>query len=352
MMLVGSNGMETGMRQAVMQKPGHIEFHEVALPEAGEGQVAIRVRSIGVCGSDMHVFHGQHPFTPYPVVQGHEFSGTIDKVGPGVQHLRPGQKVTARPQLVCGQCRPCRRGDYNICDHLRVQGFQAPGCAQDVFVVDADRVVVLDEAMSFEQGALVEPLAVAAHATRRGPDLTGRNVVVLGAGTIGNLVGQAARCRGAARVLISDLSEFRLSKARECGIEACCRPPGQRLEDVARETFGAAGFDVAFEAVGAESALDAAVQSIEKGGDIVVLGVFGERPRVDMSIVGDRELRLIGTLMYTQEDYEQAVRWITTDAVRTGPLVTSHFAFERYLEAYQFIEKQGDQTLKVMIDVA
>jgi 2-desacetyl-2-hydroxyethyl bacteriochlorophyllide A dehydrogenase len=340
------------MRQAVMTQPGKIEFRRVSDPAPGPGQVMLRVRRIGVCGSDIHVFHGKHPFTKYPVVQGHEYSGTVEAVGAGVTRVAPGMKATARPQLVCGTCRPCRRGDYNICDHLKVQGFQAPGCAQDLFVVDEDRVVKLEEAMSCEQGALVEPVAVAAHSTGRGPDLTGRNVVVLGAGTIGNLVAQAARCRGAAKVLITDFSEFRLQKARECGVDAVCHLSRQKLADAAREAFGAEGFDVAFEAVGAEGALDDAVQNIQKGGDIVVLGVFGERPRVDMSIVGDRELRLIGTLMYKHEDYDQAVRWIASGAVKTEPLVTGHFAFEQYLEAYHFIEKQGDKTLKVMIDVA
>ena len=103
--------------------------------------------------------------------------------------------------------------------------------------------------------------------------------------------------------------------------------------------------------VGVASALDDAVQNIQKGGDIVVLGVFGEKPRVDMSIVGDRELRLIGTLMYQHEDYEQAVKWIASGAIDTEPLITRHFPFARYVEAYRFIEAQGDKALKVMIDV-
>jgi 2-desacetyl-2-hydroxyethyl bacteriochlorophyllide A dehydrogenase len=340
------------MRQAVMTAPGEIAFRDVEAPVPGRGQIRIQVQRIGVCGSDIHVFHGKHPFTSYPVVQGHEYSGLVEAVGPGVTRVAPGMKATARPQIVCGKCRPCRRGDYNICDHLKVQGFQAPGCAQDLFVVDEDRVVRLDQSMSYEQGALVEPVAVAAHSTGRGPDLSGRNVVVLGAGTIGNLVAQAARCRGAAKVLITDLSEFRLQKARECGVDAACHLPRQKLADAAREAFGADGFDVAFEAVGAEGSLDDAVQNIQKGGDIVVLGVFGARPRVDMSIVGDRELRLIGTLMYKHEDYDQAVRWIAAGEVKTAPLVTGHFSFEQYPAAYRFIEEQRDKTLKVMIDVA
>jgi 2-desacetyl-2-hydroxyethyl bacteriochlorophyllide A dehydrogenase len=335
-----------------MKSPGHIEFQEVALPAPGPDEILLRIRRIGVCGSDIHVWHGKHPFTPYPVVQGHEYSATVESVGPGVTKVKPGMKATARPQLVCGECGPCRRGDYNICDHLKVQGFQAPGCAQDFFVTTQERVVALPESLTFEQGALVEPAACAAHSTGRAGDLRGKNVVVLGAGTIGNLAAQAARCRGAKKVLITDLSDFRLEKARACGVDAVCNVRTEKLGGVARDVFGPEGFDVAFEAVGAEAALDDAVQNINKGGEIVVLGVFGERPRVDMAVAGDRELKLVGTLMYKHEDYEQAVRWIATGALRTEPLLTRHFPFERYPDAYRFIEDQGDKSLKVIIDVA
>jgi L-iditol 2-dehydrogenase/threonine 3-dehydrogenase len=285
------------------------------------------------------------------VVQGHEYCATVEAVGAGVTRVRPGMKVTARPQVVCGECPSCRRGDYHICDRLKVEGFQAPGCAQDLFVAPEDRLIVLPDTMSCEQGALVEPTAVAAHSTGRAGDLTGRNVVVLGAGTIGNLVAQAARCRGAKNVLITDLSSFRLEKARACGITNTCQVGRDNLAEVVARTFGAEGFDVAFEAVGAEPALDDAIQTIRKGGRIVVLGVFGARPRVDMSIVGDRELSLIGTLMYKHDDYEQAVQWISSGAVTTAPLITRHFPLEDYAQAYHFIEEQGDKTMKVMIDV-
>lgn len=205
------------MKQAVMTAPGKIEIRSAEVPHPGPGEVLLRVRRIGVCGSDVHVYHGKHPYTPYPVVQGHEFSATVEQAGPGVSGLRAGSLVTAMPQLVCGTCAPCRRGDYHICDNLKVQGFQAPGCAQELWVTSADMLIPLPEAFSYEQGALVEPAAVAAHAVTRGAggqpaDLRGRNVAVLGAGPIGNLTAQVARARGA-RVLITDISAYRLETA-------------------------------------------------------------------------------------------------------------------------------------------
>ena len=127
------------MRQAIMTSPGVIELGCVDAPQPGPGQVRVQVKRIGVCGSDIHVNKGLHPFTKYPVVQGHEWSGVVESLGPGVTGLSVGRKVTATPQVVCGTCRPCRRGDYNICDSLKVQGFQAPGCAQDLFVTEPGR---------------------------------------------------------------------------------------------------------------------------------------------------------------------------------------------------------------------
>lgn len=340
------------MRQAIMTSPGVIEHREVSKPEPGPGQVLLRVMRIGVCGTDIHVWHGKHPFTPYPVVQGHEFSAEVEAVGEGVTRVQLGQRATAWPQETCGKCNPCRRGDYHICDELKVRGFQAPGCAQDYFLTEEEKVVVFPDTVSFDQGALIEPASVAAHSTDRAGDLTGRNVAVFGAGTIGNLVAQAARCRGAAKTLITDFSDFRLEKAKEAGVDFTCNPAKQDVGAACREAFGDAGFDVGFEAVGVEESLDDAVQNIQKGGDIVVLGVFGDRPRVDMSVVGDREINLIGTLMYRQADYEQAVDWIVSGEMVTEPLVTGHYSFEQYEDAYRFIEAQGDKTLKVVIDVA
>jgi len=338
------------MRQAVMIRPGAIEFRDVPKPSPGRGQVLIRVRRIGVCGSDVHVQHGKHPFTPYPVVQGHEFSGVIEEIGRGVARLKPGLKVTATPQEVCGRCAPCRRGDYHICDVLKVRGFQAPGCAQDWFVTEADKVVPLPASFSFEQGALVEPVAVAVHSTARAGRLAGRRVAVLGAGPIGNLVGQVARARGA-KVLVTDVSAYRLDVAAACGLKAVSNAAAETLAVASARVFGKKGFDIAFECAGAEAALDEAVSAVGKGGTIVAVGVYGERPRVNMGFVQDRELNVIGTLMYQHRDFVEAVRLMKSGKVATAPLDSRHFPFESYPAAYAFIDAQADKSMKVFIDL-
>lgn len=339
------------MKRATMTAPGQIEITQAAIPSPGPGEVLLRIQRIGVCGSDIHVFHGKHPYTSYPVVQGHEFSALIEAVGPSVSGLAPGDKVTALPQIVCGRCPPCLRGDEHICDVLRVQGFQAPGCAQQLWVTAASKVVKLPDSFSFEQGAMVEPVSVAVHAIARAGEVRGRRAVVLGAGPIGNFVAQAARAAGA-EVLLTDLSDHRLDVARRCGLPHTSNAGTETLAVAARRVFGDRGFDLAFECVGVEATLTAATENLAKGGTLVIVGVFGDKPRMDFGLVQDRELSITGTLMYQRPDYEQAVAWIESGAIVTEPLMSEHFAMDDYLAAYHFIERQRDKTMKVFIDVA
>jgi len=339
------------MRRALMTAPHEMAFKDVEEPTAGPGQVRIRVQRIGICGSDIHVYHGEHPFVTYPVIQGHEYAGAIESIGQGVTGFTVGDKVTATPQEVCGQCPPCQRGQYNACEHLKVRGFQAPGSAQDLFVTEADKLVKLPDDFTYEQGAFVEPVAVAAHVMQRAGDLTGHNVVVAGAGPIGNFVAQAAKSSGASKVLITDISDFRLGVAKQVGIDATCNVKDEPLADAARRVFGDAGFDRAVEVSGVEPSLSAVVAGIGKGGTILIVGVYGKKPRVDMSVVCEHELDIKGSMMYRHEDWEQAVQWIHSGAVQTEPLVSRHFDFEQFPDAYEFIDNEGARSMKVMIDL-
>lgn len=340
------------MRQAIMVSPGVIDFREVPEPRQLAGnEVLLRIKKIGICGSDIHVYHGKHPATPYPVVQGHEYSAVVEAVGEHVVRVMPGMRATARPQLVCGECRPCKRGQYNACQKLKVQGFQAPGVAQDLFVVTEDRVVTFPDSMSFEQGALIEPAAVGAHSTSRVTGLKGKNVVVAGAGTIGNLVAQFAKARGAERVLITDVSEYRLIIARQCGINGTLNIKETSFASGIRSFFGHEGFQVGFEAAGVQESLDVLVQHVEKGGEIVILGVFANNPVVNMFYLGEHELTVYGSMMYRHEDYEAAVEMIASGKIVTTPLLSRTFPFEKYADAYKYIDKQADKSMKVMMEL-
>lgn len=340
------------MRQAILVEPKHIEIKEVAEPKAADltaHQVLVNIKRIGICGSEIHSYHGLHPATFYPVVQGHEYSGVVMAVGSEVTVCKPGDHITARPQLVCGKCNPCKRGQYNVCEHLRVQAFQADGAAQDFFVVDDDRVAKLPESMSLDYGAMIEPSAVGAHASNR-TDVKGKNVVVSGAGTIGNLIAQFCIARGAKNVLITDVSDLRLAKARECGIKHTLNITKKTLKEAAQELFGEEGYQVGFEVAGVEVSIRSLMETIEKGSDIVVVAVFAKDPALSMFYLGEHELRLIGSMMYRHEDYLTAIDYVSKGIVNLKPLVSNRFAFEEYDDAYKFIDTHRETSMKVLID--
>jgi L-iditol 2-dehydrogenase len=337
------------MKQAVMSAPGRIEFREIDKPVPQENQVLIDMKRIGVCGSDIHVWHGQHPYTSYPIVQGHEVSGVIAEVGSQVEALSVGDRVTLMPQITCGECYMCLHGMYHICESLKVLGFQADGTAQDFFSIDAEKVLKLPADVPLDQGAMIEPASVAVHAISRGGDVRGKKVLVLGAGTIGNLVAQVAKGLGASAVMVTDLQEYRLQKARDCGVDFAINPLEEDLGQAILRDFGPERADLILECVGAEDTITQAVQYARKGTTIVVVGVFGAKPRVDLGLVQDRELSLVGTLMYQQVDYERAIQLLADGKLTLEPLVTHHFPFERYEDAYRTIEEAKGNVMKVMI---
>jgi L-iditol 2-dehydrogenase len=337
------------MRQAVMTAPGHIEFRDIPTPAPARGELLIRIRRIGVCGSDIHVWHGKHALTPYPVVQGHEVSGIVEALGAGVRGFRPGDPVTVQPQVTCGVCYSCTHGAYHICDDLKVMGFQTTGAGSELFAVEAAKVLKLPAGIDLEQGAMVEPVAVGVHALGRAGSVEDLNILVLGAGPIGNLAAQAAKGMGAARVMITDVSDFRLDKARECGIEMRVNVARDDLVAAIHEHFGPPKADLILECVGSSRTIGQAIAVARKGTDIIVVGVFGEAPAVDLGTVQDRELRLIGTLMYRELDWKKAIELIGSGRVRLQPLITDRFPFAQYAEAYRYIDANRESSMKVMI---
>jgi L-iditol 2-dehydrogenase len=339
------------MKQAEMVKPGQIVLHEAARPKPAAGEALIRIAKSGVCGSDVHAYLGEHPFISCPVTPGHEFSGVIAELGAGVQGLSVGSKVTVEPSLVCGTCYNCRRGRYNICQNLTVIGCQSPGAMAEYLAVPAGKVIPLPEGMSYEEGALVEPLAVAVRVVSRGGYVGGKKVVIQGAGTIGLLTMQAARAHGAAAALQVAVVASRLELARKLGADHVANVKEKSLASAIQEYFGPDGADIIYECVGVESTISQAIEVARKGSVIVVAGVFGKRVNVDMALVQDHELELIGTLMYTRPDFLEAVRLIAEKKVQVLPLVTHRYALDQAAQAFETARAGGEKALKVLVNV-
>lgn len=338
------------MLQAVMTKPGVIEYREIPVPEILPNQIKVKMKKIGVCGSDIHVNHGKHPYTSYPVVQGHEVSAQVVEIGSEVTNVAIGDKVTIQPQVVCGTCYPCTHGMYNDCESLKVMGFQTTGMASEYFVVDADKALKLPDEMSYDHGAMIEPLAVAVHAIRRAGDIKNKKILVLGGGPIGNLVAQTAKAMGAESVLLSELSEYRLKTAQACGINTV-NPKEQNLLEAIEHHFGKDRADYIFECVGINATMDQAINYARKGSTIMVIGVFADLGTINMGYVQDHELTLIGSAMYRVEDYIKAIELVKEGSIEFDALITDHIPFLEYAKAYKLIDEQKDKAMKVIIDM-
>ena len=343
--------MSEKMIQQLMTAPKEITFREVDIPEPGPDQVLVKIKRIGVCGSDIHVFHGMHPYTKYPVTQGHEVSGKIVKLGQYVSNLQVGQRVTIEPQVFCGRCHPCLHGKYNICENLKVMGFQTVGTASEYFAVDASKITPLPEGMSYNEGAMIEPLAVTVHAGKRFADMKGAKVAVLGAGPIGILLSQAVKALGAAEVMITDISEKRLELAKSVGADYAINTAKEDFGEALVACFGPDKADVIYDCAGNDITMNSAIQNARKGSTIILVAVFAKMANVDLAKLNDSELDLNTSMMYRHEDYVDALRFVNEGKIQLKPLESAHFAFKDYQKAYEYIDANREMTMKVLIDV-
>lgn len=343
--------MEKMMVQQVMTAPKQIEFRQVPIPEPGPDQVLVKIMKIGICGSDIHVYHGTHPFTSYPVTQGHELSAKVVKMGENVTGFTEGQKVTIEPQVFCGECYPCRHGKYNLCEELKVMGFQTTGTASEYFAVDASKVTPLPENLTYNEGAMIEPLAVTVHAAKRFAELKGAKVAILGCGPIGILLAQSCKALGAASVMITDVSDYRLSLAKTCGADFAVNTLHKDFGEAMVEAFGPDKADVIYDCAGNDITMGQAIKYARKGSVIILVAVFGKIANVDLAVLNDHELDLNTTMMYRHEDYVDAIRLVGEGKIQLKPLMSKHFAFRDFLQAYEYIDNNRETTMKVLIDV-
>ena len=275
----------------------------------------------------------------------------MEKLGPGVEGLHPGQKVTIEPQVVCGKCYPCRHGKYNLCEELKVMGFQTTGMASEYFCVDRSKVTPLPDDMDYSDGAMIEPLAVTVHAARRFEKMEGAKVAVLGCGPIGILLAQTCKAMGAAKVMITDVSDYRLELASRCGVDAAVNTKNRDFGEAMVEEFGPDKADVIYDCAGNNVTIGQAIRYARKGSKIILVAVFAGMASVDLFTLNDHELDLDTTMMYRHEDYVEAIRLVGEGKIQLKPLQSRHFAFTDYVKAYQYIEANRETTMKVLIDV-
>jgi len=314
----------------------------------GPDEVRIDVAYCGVCGTDLHIFKGgMDKRVSMPQVIGHEMSGEIAEVGSKVKGWSVGDRVVVRPLHPCGECPACKAGHAHVCYNLKFLGIDTPGAFQRSWTVPAHTLHRLPSNLSFDLAALIEPVAVACHDIRRGDLQAGEEAVVIGGGPIGLLIGLVAKQVGA-KILISEVNSFRLNLARDLGLEVVNPKETDLNELVLKRTHGT-GADVVFEVTGTAPGAAVMTQLVRVRGRMVVVGVFGEPPRVDLFRFFWRELNLFGARVYEPEDFEKAIDLAARGALPLGRLITARWPVTELQKAFEQIES-GTDLMKVLID--
>lgn len=336
------------MRQAVYTGRGTIVVRDRAVPQPGEGQVRVDVAYTGICGTDLHIFHGDMDArVGGEAVLGHEMSGRIAALGPGVAGWAVGDPVSVLPLDWCGTCPACRAGDWHVCQNLDFIGIDAPGAMQQSWIVPERTLVRLPADLPLRTAALVEPTAVAVHDVRRAEVSAGDRTLVVGGGPVGLLIAVVARDLGADVVMV-ETDAFR----REIAERLSFRTLDPTTCDVRAEVetwTGGAGARVAFEVSGAEAGLATAVDCLAVRGRLCLVAIHVHPRAIDVHRFFWRELSLVGARLYDRDDFERAVELVADGVVPAEALISRVDPLAETAGAFAALEAKG-RVMKVLID--
>ena len=331
---------------------GHIVLKDVPEPSAGPGQVKIRVETTGICGSDLHILHGdiQIPMRP-PFVIGHEFAGVIEQVGAQVTRWEVGTRVTAEnSRTVCGHCRYCATGNYNLCEERLATGYAFDGAFARYCVVPEERVHRLPDNVDFVSGALSDPSACAYHAVH---DLTGIDagdvVLITGPGPMGLFSLQYVKANGGT-VILTGLPKDRprLELGKELGADHAVVVGEDDLAGVVQNLAGGLGVDVVLECSGAGSAARTGLKLVRKQGKYTQVGIFGAPITVDLAQLVYKEIRMTGSFSQKFLAWEAAVALCSQGRVQARPLVTDMLTLDEWEEGFRRFE--SGEAIKVVFE--
>ncbi len=338
------------MKVMALAAPGAFELKTMEQPQPGPGEALVRLRSVGVCGSDLHFFRGEFPLPPGHVL-GHECAGEVEALGEGVTGFAPGDRVALELFAVCLTCAQCRSGQYHLCPSRKANGLNVPGGLREYMVVPSYALYRLPPEVDCELGALCEPLAVCVHGLRLVELRFGERVAVLGAGTIGLMALTAARAMGATWVGVTARHPHQRAMAEALGADAVFAAD---VDGVQQLTRAAAGADVVVETVGGQaSTLQDALTVVGPGGRISVLGAFTQPVQIHPIVFFLKEARIFGSNCYgrpgRRSDYELAIEIMRRNAAALRPLITHHFPLDRVEEAYRTADDKRSGAIKVHV---
>ncbi|MFS0785347.1 2,3-butanediol dehydrogenase [Shouchella sp. 1P09AA] len=329
------------MKAAVIYGKKDVRIEEFNLRTVGEHDVKIKVAWAGICGSDLHAYHHgsaiayeEHPLSgrKVPLVLGHEFSGTVSEVGAAVTDVKVGDHVAVEPVLYCGECETCKSGQYNLCEQSNVGflGLVDDGGFAEYAVMDRKHVHILPEGVSLEEGALIEPTAVAFQAVKKSGLQVGQSVAIYGAGPIGLLTLLVAKAAGAAEIFVIDVSGERLNMAKELGATYVINPTEQNAsEEILRIT--GKGVEHAYEVAGVQPTFTSAMESITRGGTVTVVAGFAKNVELDPMVGLSKEANLTFTLAYANV-FPAVIKAIAEGKMDVKKVITHRISLDNIVE--------------------
>jgi len=341
------------MKSLLLSAYNHLEIADLPKPAVGPGEVLVRVEACGICDSDVHGFDGSSGRRIPPIVMGHEAAGTVAKVGAGVDGYAAGDRVTFDSTVYCGECAFCKRGDVNLCDDRQVIGvscgdYRRHGAFAEFVVVPQRILYHLPKGISFTEAAMLEAASVALHGVRVSGAAGGETALVIGAGMIGLLTLQAARAAGCARVFITDVDATRLKLAKEVGADEVLHASGAELTAEVLKLTGGRGVDLAYEAVGRNETVAAAIDCTRKGGTVTLIGNIVPEVTLPLQKVVTRQIRLQGSCASSGE-YPEAIELIASGKIKVGPLITAVAPLEDGPRWFDRLHSREPNLMKVIL---
>ena len=336
------------MQRVVTVSPRQTEIREDADPVAGPGEVVLGVEMVGLCGSDLHFYLGDYPYVNYPRTQGHEFVGIVEALGEGVSSLAVGQRVAVEPIIPCGTCFPCRRGQRNCCTRMKTIGVQVDGGLCERIALPAANLYPTGD-LAPDIAVLCEPLSIAEHAVRRSRLTAGDQVVVFGAGPVGQAILVVAGQRGA-RVLVVDSLPSRLELATTFGAEVVVDARAADVEGTIADWTNDDGPACVFEAAGSPAVLEQAVRVVAASGTIVIVGLSVNAASIPLISFTRKELNVLGS-RNNLEVFPDAIETVRRHSPGIGALVTHRFPLEGASEAFEVLAEHPEVAEKVVVMV-
>ena len=337
------------MKGIVCEQIQQFKQVELAEPELKQGEAIVRVKRVGICGTDLHAYRGNQPYFTYPRILGHELSGVIEGIGDQAAGLRKGDTVSIIPYLHCGSCIACRRGQTNCCTSMQVLGVHTDGGMRELISVPITHLLSA-EGLTLDEAAVIEPLSIGAHAVRRSGLQPGETVLVIGAGPIGLGVMAFAKQRGA-RVIAMDMNEERLAFCKEwAGVDEtvqAAQRPAERLHELTGGDFPT----VVFDATGNASSMAASFQYIAHGGRLVYVGLVKGEIAFDDPEFHKREATLMGSRNATREDFLHVLDVVRSGEIDVQRYITHRASFDEMIQRYEQWLDPASKVIKAMVEL-